>query len=169
MGSFGGVKIDAQNFQQTVDLAQQKLLDEKDKYYSFTQGVNDYQADLQKLAFPDGKYYVAFDFNSTLAKFAGASDEMPVSTGSPLEIKLFKKGDLVTVYTARLGRGGNNVKLILVDGTGSYYADPNFLSKTKPAEPLATESLKETRRRNENKTKLMIAGAFVLGLLLSKE
>lgn len=169
MGSFGGVSIDNQNFQQTVFLAQQKALDEENRLATLYRGFDDYRLKEMNVTFPDGEYYVAFDFNSTLAKFAGASDTIDLSTNSPFDRKLFKKGDLVTVYTSRLQRGGNNVKLILVKGVGSYYADPNFLSKTKPAEPLVAESLKETRRRNENKTKLMIAGAFVLGLLLSKD
>ena len=168
MGSFGGVNINNQNFEQTVFLAQQKALDEENRLTTLSQGLNDYRLKQLNATFPDGEYYVAFDFNSTLAKFAGASDAPTVSTDSTLDIKLFKKGDLVTVYTTRLNRGRNNVKLILVEGIGSYYADPNFLSKTKPAEPLVAKSFSETRKRNENKTKLMIAGAFVLGLLLSK-
>jgi hypothetical protein len=169
MGSFGGVNIDNQNFEQTVFLAQQKALDKENRLATLSQGLDDYRLKQLNATFPDGQYYVAYDFNSTLAKFAGASDSIDISAGSSSDTKLFKKGDLVTVYTTRLNRGGNNVKLILVEGIGSYYADPNFLSKKKPDEPLVTESLKETRRRNDNKTKLMIAGAFVLGLLLSKD
>jgi hypothetical protein len=169
MGSFGGVNIDAQNLEDVIVLAQQKALYDEQRLAMLSQGLNDYRLNELNATFPDGQYYVTFDFKSTLAKFAGASDAPYISTGSPLEIKLFKKGDLVTVYTTRLNRGGNNVKLILVEGARSYYADPNFLSKTKPAEPLVAEPLKYTRKSSDNNTKLMIAGALVLGLLLSKD
>jgi hypothetical protein len=169
MGSFGGVNIDTKNLQDAILLAQQKALYDENRLAMLSQGLDDYRLKELNDTFPDGQYYVTFDFKSTLAKFAGASDVPYISTGSPLDIKLFKKGDLVTVYTTRLNRGGNNVKLILVEGVGSYYADPNFLSKTKPAEPLDTKSLKETRKSSDNNTKLMIAGALVLGLLLSKD
>jgi hypothetical protein len=62
----------------------------------------------------------------------------------------------------------NKVKAIQTD-SGNFYADQNKLSKTKPVEPVTTESLSETRRRNEDKTKIMIVGAFILGFLLSKD
>jgi len=43
MGSFGGVKIDAQNFQQTVDLAQQKALLEQSRIEKLAQSLTDYR------------------------------------------------------------------------------------------------------------------------------
>ena len=43
MGSFGGVKIDAQNFQQTVDLAQQKALLEQSRIETLAQSLTDYR------------------------------------------------------------------------------------------------------------------------------
>jgi hypothetical protein len=43
MGSFGGVKIDAQNFQQTVEEAQQKALLEPSRTQMLSQNLTDYR------------------------------------------------------------------------------------------------------------------------------
>jgi hypothetical protein len=86
----------------------------------------------------------------------------------PTVSKFFKKGELVTVVTTGIDMAMNTVKAIQTD-SGNFYADQNKLSKTKPVEPVTTESLSETRAKNANKTTVMIIGAFVLGFLLSKD
>jgi hypothetical protein len=168
MGSFGGVKFDAQNFQQTVDLAQQKALIEQNRLAVLAQSLNDYRDNLENSTFPDGQYYVTSDFNSQLVNFQGDAYNPNLLTGVMPVVRQFKKGDLVTVGTFVKDMAMNKVKVIQTD-SGNFYADQNKLSKTKPVEPVTTESLSETRRRNEDKTKIMIVGAFILGFLLSKD
>jgi len=172
MGSFGGVKVDAENFEQTVQLAEQKALIEKqlkeqERMYALAQSLKDYRANLDNSTFPDGQYYVTSDFNSTLVDFQGDAYN-PRQFTKPTVSKFFKKGDLVTVGTFIRDMAMNKVKVIQTD-SGNFYADQNKLSKTKPVEPVTTESLIETRTRNANKTTIMIIGAFVLGFLLSKD
>jgi hypothetical protein len=167
MGSFGGVKFDAQNFQQTVDLAQQKALEEQYRTAVLAQSLADYRVNLPNSTFPDGQYYVTSDFNTQLVKFQGDRYN-PNEIIKPPVFKIFKKGDLVNVVTTVTDMAMNTVKAIQTD-SGNFYADQNKLSKTKPVDPVTTESLSETRRRNEDKTKIMIVGAFILGFLLSKD
>jgi hypothetical protein len=167
MGSFGGVKFDTQNFEQTVDLAQQKALIEKDRIALLAQSLTDYRDNLANSTFPDGQYYVTSNFNTQLVKFQGDAYN-PNQIIKPPVFKVFKKGELVNVVTTITDMAMNKVKAIQTD-SGNFYADQNKLSKTKPVEPVTTESLSETRRRNEDKTKIMIVGAFILGFLLSKD
>jgi hypothetical protein len=167
MGSFGGVKVNAENFEQTVDLAQQKALDEQYRLALLAQSLTDYRVNQLNSTFPDGQYYVTSDFNSTLVQFRGDAYN-PRQFTKPTVSKFFKKGELVTVVTTGIDMAMNTVKAIKTDA-GNFYADQNKLSKTKPVEPLTTDSLAETRKRNEDKTKIMIVGAFILGFLLSKD
>ena len=172
MGSFAGVKVDAENFEQTVQLAEQKALIErelleKSRIETLGQSLTDYRADLINNIFPDGKYYVTSDFNSTLVDFQGDAYN-PRQFLKPTVSKFFKKGELVTVGTFIRDMAMNKVKVIQTD-SGNFYADQNKLSKTKPVEPVTTESLNETRTKNVNKTTVMIIGAFILGFLLSKD
>jgi hypothetical protein len=167
MGSFGGVKVNAENFEQTVDLAQQKALDEQYRLALLAKSLTDYRVNQLNSTFPDGQYYVTSDFNSTLVKFQGDMYN-PRQFTEPTVSKFFKKGELVTVVTTGIDMAMNTVKAIKTDA-GNFYADQNKLSKTKPVEPLTTDSLAETRKRNEDKTKIMIVGAFILGFLLSKD
>ena len=168
MGSFAGVKFDAQNFQNTVDLAQQKALDEQYRLEILAMKMNNYRTDLANTTFPDGQYYIASDFNSQLISFRGDYYNPKSFTGVMPVLKSFKKGEIVNVITMPTNMSGGVVKAIQTD-SGNFYADQNKLSKTKPVEPITTESLNETRRRNEDKTKIMIVGAFILGFLLSKD
>lgn len=169
MGSFGGVNIDAQNFRQTVDLAQEKALLEQSRIETLAQSLTDYRADLANSTFPDGQYYVTSDFNSTLVQFQGdAYNPNQPFTGLPPVVKQFKKGELVKVGTYTKDMAMNTVKVIQTD-SGNFYADQNNLSKTKPVEPVTTQSLADTKEKNVNKTTVMIIGAFVLGFLLSKD
>ena len=168
MGSFGGVKFDAQNFEQTVDLAQQKALIEQNRLALLAQNINDYRANLVKSSFPDGEYYVTSDFNTQLIRFQGDAYNPKGFTGLPPVFRQFKKGELVTVVTMPIDIAQNVVKAIQTN-SGNFYADQNKLSKTKPIEPVTTESLSETRAKNLNKTTIMIIGAFILGFLLSKD
>jgi hypothetical protein len=92
----------------------------------------------------------------------------PTQFTEPTVSKFFKKGELVTVVTTGIDMAMNTVKAIKTDA-GNFYADQNKLSKTKPVEPVTTESLSETRAKNTNKTTVMIIGAFILGFLLSKD
>ena len=173
MGSFGGVKIDAQNFEQTVQLAEQKKileqeLKEQNRVDRLAQSLIDYREGLLNSTFPDGEYYVTADFNSQLVRFQG--DARPVEgmiMPTPV-VRNFKKGELVKVGTFIKDMAMSKVKVIETD-SGNFFADQNNLSKTKPAEPVVTESKEEIKQRNGDNTKIMIAIAFVLGYLLSKE
>ena len=167
MGSFGGVKVNAENFEQTVDLAQQKALDEQYRLAILAQSLNDYRNNLPNSTFPDGQYYVTSDFNSTLVKFRGDMYN-PREFTEPTVSKFFKKGELVNVITTSIDMAMNKVKAIQTD-TGNFYADPNKLSKTMPNNPLTKESLDESKRIKENKTIMLIIGAFILGYLLNKD
>jgi hypothetical protein len=168
MGSFGGVKIDKQNFEQTVQLAQEKALLGQNRIDTLAQSLTDYREGLLNSTFPDGEYYVTADFNSQLVRFQG--DARPVEgmiMPTPV-VRNFKKGDLVKVGTFIKDMAMSKVKVIETD-SGNFFADQNNLSKTKPAEPIVTESKEEIKQRNGDNTKIMIAIAFVLGYLLSKE
>ena len=173
MGSFGGVNIDAQNFEQTVNLAEQKALierqlKEQERMYALAQSLKDYRANLPDSTFPDGQYYVTSDFNSTLVRFQGDAYNPNLLAGVMPVVRKFKKGELVTVSTYTKDMAMNTVKVIQTD-SGNFYADQNNLSKTKPVEPVTTQSLADTKEKNVNKTTVMIIGAFVLGFLLSKD
>jgi hypothetical protein len=163
MGSFGGVKIDAQNFNETVALTQEKSLLKQNRTDTLAKSLQDYRVNLLNSAFPDGQYYVTSNFNTQLIapKKDGFAGVMPV-------LKQFKKGDLVNVVTMVTDMAMNKVKVIQTD-SGNFYADQNKLSKTKPVEHLTTEFLSETRVKNANKTTIMIIGTFILGFLLSKD
>jgi len=173
MGSFGGVKIDTQNFNETVALAQEKALFQQqlidqNRVNTLAQSLQDYRVNLLNSTFPDGKYYVTSDFNSTLIQFQGGKYNANELTGVMPVVRQFKKGELVTVITTPTNMVGGVVKSIQTD-SGNFYVDQNKLSKTKPVEPVTTESLSETRAKNVNKTTVMIIGAFILGFLLSKD
>ena len=174
MGSFGGVKIDAENFQQTVDLAKEKALVERElleqnRLATLSQSLTDYRVNLANSTFPDGQYYVSFDFNSQLINFQGDTyNKNKAFTGLPPVLKQFKKGELVNVVTTPTNMSGNLVKAIQTN-EGNFYADQNNLSKTKPVEPLTTQSLSENKKSNNDKTIVIILGAFLLGFLLSKD
>jgi len=179
MGSFGGVKINEQNFNQTVDLAQEKafleqqkikeVLAEQERSYLLAKSLEDYRKGLVNSTFPDGQYYVTSDFNSQLVRFQGDARPMDDSIGFTLPVlRNFKKGELVTVVTFTKDMAMNTVKVIKTD-TGNFYADQNNLSKTKPAEPVITESKEQMNRKNGDNLKIMIVGAFILGYLLSKD
>jgi hypothetical protein len=189
MGSFGGAKIDLQNFEQTVNLAQEKAFLEQqkakeavlvqtlsdyrnsldiDRVKSLEQSLLDYRDNLNNSVFPDGEYYVTSDFNSQLVRFQGDARPMEGIIMPTPVVRNFKKGELVNVVTFVKDMAMTKVKVIQTD-TGNFYADQNNLSKTKPAEPVITESKEETKRRNGDNTKIMIAVAFILGYLLSKK
>ena len=174
MGSFGGVKFDAQNFEQTVQSAEQKKileqqLNEQNRVDKLAQSLIDYRVGLLNSTFPDGQYYVTSDFNSQLVRFQGDARPMDGMDMMPTPVlRNFKKGEIVNVVTFTKDMAMNTVKVIKTD-TGNFYADQNNLSKTKPAEPVITESKDETKRRNGDNTKIMIVVAFILGYLLSKE
>lgn len=173
MGSFGGVKIDAQNFNQTVALAQEKALFQEqlmnqNRIDTLAQSLQDYRVNLLNSTFPDGQYYVTSDFNSTLIQFQGGKYNPNELTGVMPVVRKFKKGELVSITTTPTNMVGGVAKAIQTD-IGNFYADQNKLSKTKPVDPVTTESLSETRAKNANKTTVMIIGAFILGFLLSKD
>jgi ribosomal protein L21E len=169
MGSFGGVKFDTQNFEQTVDLAQKKALDEQYRIAVLAQNLNDYRVNQLNSTFPDGQYYVSFDFNSQLINFQGDSyNKNKAFTGLPPVLKQFKKGEIVNVITTPTNMSGNLVKAIQTK-EGNFYADQNNLSKTKPVENVNTQSLSGTKKSNSDKTIILILGAFLLGFLLSKD
>ena len=174
MGSFGGVGINAQNLVEAVNLAEQKKileqqLNEQERMYKLSQSLIDYRVGLLNSTFPDGQYYVTSDFNSQLIKFQGdAYNPNQLFTGVPPVLRQFKKGELVNVVTTATNMAGGVVKAISTN-SGNFYADQNNLSKTKPAEPVITESKEETKQRNGDNTKIMIAVAFILGYLLTKE
>ena len=175
MGSFGGVKIDKQNFEETVQLAEQKKilaeqnlkngLFEQVRSEVLAQSLTDYREGLLNSTFPDGEYYVTADFTSQQFFFQG--DRYNPNKPQPIK-KVFKKGELVNVVTTITDMVMNKAKVIKTS-SGDFYADQNNLSKTKPAEPVVTESKEEIKQRNGDNTKIMIAIAFVLGYLLSKE
>lgn len=168
MGSFGGVKFDAQNFQDTVTLAQQKELLEKSKIENLAQSLKDYRNNLANYTFPDGQYYVAFDFNSQKINFQGDAYNPNLLRGVMPVVRKFKKGELVSVVTIATNMAGNLVKVIKTND-GYFYADQNNLSKVKPVESVSNKSLLESKKLNNDKTILIIIGAFVLGLLLSND
>jgi len=173
MGSFGGVNIDAQNFEQTVQSAEQKKileeqLNEQNRVDKLAQSLTDYRVGLLNSTFPDGQYYVTSDFNSQLVRFQGDAYNPNLLIEDTTVVRQFKKGELVNVVTTATNMVGGLVKAIKTD-TGNFYADQNNLSKTKPAEPVITESKEEIKRRNGDNTKIIIVVAFILGYLLSKE
>ena len=174
MGSFAGVNIDAQNLVKTVQLAEQKKtleqqLNEQERMYKLSQSLIDYRVGLLNSTFPDGQYYVTSDFNSQLIKFQGdAYNPNQPFSGVPPVLRQFKKGELVNVVTTATNMSGGAVKAISTN-SGNFYADQNNLSKTKPAEPVITESKEEAKQRNGDNTKIMIAVAFILGYLLTKK
>jgi len=165
MGSFAGVNIDAQNLQQAVSLAEQKkLLAEQSRLQVLNNSLTDYRNSL----FPDGQYYVTNDFNSSKVTFKGDFYNPNLEAGLPPVIRQFKKGELVNVVTYTKDMAMNTVKVIQTD-SGMFYADQNNLSKTKPVDPVYSQSLTEVKKDNSDKTKIMIIGAFILGFLLSKD
>lgn len=174
MGSFAGVNIDAQNLIKTVQLAEQKKtleqqLNEQERMYKLSQSLIDYRVGLLNSTFPDGQYYVTSDFNSQLIRFQGdAYNPNQLFYGVPPVLRQFKKGELVSVVTTPTNMAGGVVKAISTN-SGNFYADQNNLSKTKPAEPVITESKEEKKQINGDNTKIMIAVAFILGYLLTKE
>ena len=165
MGNFGYFNIDAKNLQETVDLAKQKALDEQNRVSTLAQTLNDYRVNQLNSNLPDGQYYVKYDFNTSRVVFQLNTDEL--TDMSPL-LRTFKKGDLVDVVTVSPNSSGALVKAIQIDND-YFYADPNKLSKNKPNDVLTTESLEESKRINENKTVILIIGAFLLGFLITKE
>lgn len=170
MGSFGGAKVDLQNFEQTVNLAQEKafLEQQKAKEALLSQSLTDYRNNLNNSVFPDGQYYVTSDFSSQLVQFQGDARPIVGMEIMPTAVRNFKKGELVNVVTFTKDMAMNTVKVIQTD-SGNFYADQNNLSKTKPFEPVINESLTETKKVNGDKTKIIIIGAFILGYLLSKD
>lgn len=173
MGSFGGVKIDAQNFNETVALAQEKALFQQqlidqNRVNTLAQSLQDYRVNLLNSTFPDGQYYITSDFNSTLVQFQGGKYSTNEIIAVMPVVRQFKRGELVTVITTPTNMAGGVAKAIQTD-SGNFYADQNRLSKTKPVDPVTTESLSETRAKNVNKTTVMIIGAFILGFLLSND
>lgn len=168
MGSFGGVKIDKQNFEQTVQLAQEKALLGQNRVDTLAQSLTDYREGLLNSTFPDGEYYVTSDFNSQLVRFQGDARPMEGMIMPNTVLRNFKKGDLVKVGTFIKDMAMSKVKVIETD-SGNFFADQNNLSKTKPAESVVTESKEEIKQRNGDNIKIMMAIAFVLGYLLSKE
>ena len=168
MGSFGGVKVDMQNLTEAVELAQekalfqQKLIDQN-RVNTLSQSLEDYRFGLLNANFPDGKYYVTSNFNTQLVvPYKGGF------TGVEPVLRQFKRGELINVITIPANTVYGLVKVIKTD-SGNFYADQNKLSKTKPVDPVTTESLSETRAKNVNKTTVMIIGAFILGFLLSND
>ena len=187
MGSFKGAIIDVENLDEAVSLAQKKaMLDEQQKIVDYENEKNkvlaktlsDYWNVIANASFPAGQYYVVYDFNTTDAHpanlvYSGIGDDVPKS-------RLFKKGEVVNVVTQNFGVEDGNKKVIYSDGV-FWYSDKNKLSQVKPLEPVGivngtnmvataeTDSSIETRRRNENKTKIMIVGALILGILLSND
>jgi hypothetical protein len=173
MGSFGGVNIDSQNFQQTVNLAEQKALIEKqlkeqERQYQLAQSLTDYRNNLNNSTFPDGQYYVTSDFNSQQVGFQGDANVRNFMAMPNPVLRLFKKGELVNVVTFTKDMAMNTVKVIQTN-SGNFYADQNKLSKTKPVEPVTTQSLAENKKKDDDTIKVMIVGAFVLGFLLSND
>ena len=173
MGSFAGVKVDAENFEQTVQMAEQKALierelKEQERIYALGQSLKDYRANLANSLFPDGQYYVTSDFNTQLVRFQGDAYNPNLLTGVMPVVRQFKKGELVNVVTTATNMAGGVAKAIQTD-SGNFYADQNKLSKTKPVEPVTTQSLTDTKVKNVNKTTVIIIGAFILGILLSKD
>jgi hypothetical protein len=180
MGSFAGAKINLQNFEQTVDLAQEKaffeqqrlneVLAEQERTYLLAKSMEDYRKGLVNSTFPDGQYYVTSDFNSQLVRFQGDArprEEGVIGFTLPV-LRNFKKGEIVNVVTFTKDMAMNTVKVIQTD-TGNFYADQINLSKTKPAEPIITESKEQTKQRDGDNTIIMIVGALILGYLLSKD
>jgi hypothetical protein len=187
MGSFAGGIIDVENLDNAVILAQKKaLLDERQKVIDYenernkvlAQTLSDYRNGIANASFPDGQYYVVYDFNTTNAHpanlvYSGIGDDVPKS-------RLFKKGEVVNVITQNFGVEDGNKKVIYSDGV-FWYSDKNKLSQVKPLEPVGivngvdtgakvgNDSSNEIRRRNENKTKIMVVGALILGILLSND
>jgi hypothetical protein len=174
MGSFGGVNINAQNLVEAVNLAEQKKileqqLNEQERMYKLSQSLTDYREGLLNSTFPDGQYYVTSDFNSQLVRFQGDARPMGGMDMMPTPVvRNFKKGELVKVGTFIKDMAMTKVKVIETD-SGNFFADQNNLSKTKPAEPVITESKEEKKQKDGDNLKIMIVGAFILGYLLSKK
>lgn len=170
MGSFAGVNIDALNLQEAVNLAEQKKLAlEQSRLNQLSQSLTDYRNEIQKSAFPDGQYYVTSDFTSQKVIFQGdAYNPNQLFKGMPPVLRQFKKGELVDVFTITTDMAMSKAKVIRTS-SGDFYADFNNLSTNKPIETISVENSAETKRRNENKTKIIIIGAFILGYLLSND
>jgi hypothetical protein len=164
MGSFGGVNFDEKNFKETVALAQQKGITLQVSTDVIEESIIE---DNSNYPFLDGQYFVTSDFNTSLIKVENDLYN-PKPTITPIIVKFFQKGDVVDIITVITNMSGNKVKAIKTS-EGMFYADLNKISKTKPAEATNSESLSQTRIRNENKTKIIIIGAFILGYLLSNK
>jgi hypothetical protein len=120
-------------------------------------------------SFADGQYYVVSDFNSSEIQFQGDVYN-PFKVAKTPASKSFRKGELVDVVTFVKDSAMNVAKAIKTD-SGMFYADQNKLSKLKliePVEPVVSQLVAEDRKSNNNKTKIIIIGAFVLGFLLFK-
>lgn len=120
-------------------------------------------------SFADGQYYVVSDFNSSEIQFQGDVYN-PFKIAKIPASKSFRKGELVDVVTFVKDSAMNVAKAIKTD-SGMFYADQNKLSKLKliePVEPVVRQLVAEDRKSNNNKTKIIIIGAFVLGFLLFK-
>lgn len=165
MGSFAGTKINLQDFVETASLAKEKAFI---KEQQMKDALIDYRMGLQNSIFPDGQYYVTSNFNSQLVNFQGDAYNPNLLTGVMPVVRQFKKGELVNVGTFTKDMAMNTVKVIQTD-TGNFYADQNNLSKTKPVEPVTVASISNINKKNDDKTIVIILGAFILGSLLSKD
>ena len=183
MGSFGGVEIDAENFQQTVDLAQQKALLEQSRNDVLSQTLMDYRNGLTQpvannllvnsekllrknvtgVLKQDMPYNLLLTTSEQDRNRVNCENRLPYKTGGVLKAGTKVRGDLYAQDLRPIDGGYNEWLTVKVPnsfggevriGSASIYYD--LISKSD-------------NQYEDTKIKLLIVGAIVLGLLLSDE
>jgi hypothetical protein len=215
MGSFGGVKIDAQNFQKTVDLAQQKALLEQSRVETLAQSLTDYRNGLTQpigdrmIVNPEkllrrnvtgvlnqdvpynllltaseqeanrvayDKYKIEsekqrlIDFqaqqagsNQIFSKMRFFGNTLPYKQGGMLKAGTRVQGDLYAQDMRPIG--GDYNEWLVVKVTNSFGGTVRVGSSSITYDTV----LAPNKNEEDHKVKLILIGAFVLGLLLSED
>lgn len=219
MGSFGGVKIDAQNFQQTVDLAQQKTLLEQSRIETLAQSLTDYRNGLtqpignrmivnsekllrrnvtgvlnqdvpynllwtaseqeaNRVAYDKWKIELEKQNQSNLQAYQTGGVQvfsvqpvgaysLPYKQGGILKAGTRVQGDLYAQDIRPVG--GEYNEWLVVNVPNSFGGSVRVGSSSITFDTVSATKKQEEKEEDDKKIKLILIGAFVLGLLLSND
>ena len=219
MGSFGGVKIDAQNFQQTVDLAQQKALLEQSRIETLAQSLTDYrngltqplgnrmivnsekllrrnvtgvlnqdvpynllwtasEQDANRVAYDKWKIELEKQNQSNIKAYQTGGVQvfsvqpvgaysLPYKQGGILKAGTRVQGDLYAQDIRPVG--GQYNEWLVVNVPNSFGGSVRVGSSSITYDTVSAPNKQEEKEEDDKKIKLIVIGAFVLGLLLSND
>ena len=219
MGRFGGVKIDAQNFQQTVDLAQQKALLEQSRIETLAQSLTDYRNGLtqtigdrmmvnsekllrrgvtgvlnqdvpynllwtaseqeaNRVAYDKWKIELEKQNQSNLQAYQTGGVQvfsvqpvgaysLPYKQGGILKAGTRVQGDLYAQDIRPVG--GEYNEWLVVNVPNSFGGSVRVGSSSITFDTVSAPNKQEEKEEDDKKIKLILIGAFVLGLLLSND